>query len=191
MSMCNSTPGACPISLHKTFRFLYGAVVLLLFTACATPENSSPALGRPVSSSQLASFDLIIEPDGTGLPPGSGTAVQGEQVFRARCQSCHGENGEGRGSASALVGGSMQSEGPPLRTIGSFWPHATTVFDFIRRAMPADAPKSLSNDEVYQVSAYLLFLNGIISREEVLDARSLPLIEMPNRDGFVDRSHIQ
>ena len=85
----------------------------------------------------------------------------------------------------------MQSEGPPLRTVGSYWPHATTVFDFIRRAMPADAPKSLSDEEVYQATAYVLFLNDLIDRNDLLDAQTLPLVEMPNKSGFIDQSHIQ
>ncbi len=151
----------------------------------------TPSLGMPVSQSRLSELDLIIAPDGSGLPVGSGTAAQGESVYRGRCQSCHGENGEGRSAASALTGGSMQSAERPLRTVGSYWPHATTVFDFIRRAMPADAPKSLTNEEVYQVTAYVLFLNGLVERNQVLDAGSLPTVRMPNQEGFIDRSHLQ
>ena len=154
-------------------------------------SEATPALGTPVSQSQLSEFDLIVSPEGAGLPAGQGTAAQGEVVFQARCQACHGAGGEGLSAATVLVGGSMQSEGPPLRTVGSYWPHATTVFDFIRRAMPADAPKSLSDTEVYQVTAYVLFLNGIVERDQVLDASSLPSISMPNRDGFIDQSDIQ
>ncbi|MBT8147262.1 MAG: cytochrome c [Gammaproteobacteria bacterium] len=165
--------------------------MLILVGFYTSSGAQTPSLGTPVSPSQLSGFDLIVEPDGTGLPAGSGTAAEGENVFRARCQACHGANGEGNSSSTVLVGGSMQSEGPPLRTVGSYWPHATTVFDFIRRAMPADAPKSLSDEEVYQVTAYVLFLNEIVGRDEVLNARSLPLIDMPNSDGFIDQSHIQ
>ena len=184
----NSTHRRLSRKLPLSPGFLVGLALLASWSGI---EAQAPALGTPVDSTQLSEFDLIIEPDGTGLPTGSGTAEQGEAVFRTRCRACHGETGEGNSSATVLVGGSMQSEGPPLRTVGSYWPYATTVFDFIRRAMPADAPKSLSNDEVYQVSAYVLFLNGIVDRDEVLDARSLPLIKMPNGDGFVDQSHIQ
>ena len=122
--------------------------LVCLFAACTSSEAQTPSLGTPLNPEQLSGFDLIVEPDGTGLPAGSGTAAAGENVFRARCQACHGANGEGNSSNTVLVGGSMQSEGPPLRTVGSYWPHATTVFDFIRRAMPADAPKSLSDEEV-------------------------------------------
>lgn len=174
-------------------RFLACATLALLAGASdPAPVNAqTPALGTPVTQQQLQGFDLIIAPDGAGLPAGSGTAAQGEAVFRTRCSACHGDTGEGRTSATVLVGGSMQSEGPPLRTVGSYWPHATTVFDFIRRAMPADAPKSLSDDEVYQVTAYVLHLNGLLARDAVLDAGSLSDIVMPNRDGFIDQSHIQ
>ena len=178
--------------VKQTNQAIIGVVAGLMLLASGTfSEAQTPALGTPVSAAQLSGFDLIIEPDGSGLPAGRGTAAQGESVFRTRCQACHGVNGEGNSSATVLVGGSMQSEGPPLRTVGSYWPLATTVFDFIRRAMPADAPKSLTDEEVYQATAYVLFLNGIVERDEVLDARSLPLIDMPNSDGFVDQSHIQ
>ena len=178
-------------AVRRAPKFLGLLISLSLPALIMSSEAQTPSLGSPVSPAQLTEFDLIIEPDGSGLPAGSGTAAQGENVFRARCQACHGANGEGNSSATVLVGGSMQSEGPPLRTVGSYWPLATTVFDFIRRAMPADAPKSLTDEEVYQATAYVLFLNGIVDREEILDARSLPLIEMPNRDGFIDQSHIQ
>jgi cytochrome c len=170
---------------------LFVWLTCLLLAACNSSEPQAPALGRPVSAAQLSAFDLIIEPDGTGLPAGGGTAAEGELVYRARCQACHGTNGEGNSAATVLAGGSMQSEGPPLRTVGSYWPHATTVFDFIRRAMPADAPKSLSDEEVYQATAYVLFLNDLIDRNELLNAQTLPLVEMPNKSGFIDQSHIQ
>ncbi|MEZ5492700.1 MAG: cytochrome c [Gammaproteobacteria bacterium] len=167
------------------------SVCLALIPSSNSAAEATPALGTPISQAQLAEFDLIVSPDGAGLPAGQGTAAQGEAVFQARCRACHGSNGEGLTAATVLVGGSMLSEGPPLRTVGSYWPHATTVFDFIRRAMPADAPKSLSDTEVYQVTAYVLFLNGIVERDLVLDASSLPSIVMPNSDGFIDQSHIQ
>jgi len=174
--------------IPKILGFLTSLSFLAVFVSS---QAQTPGLGTPIDPGQLSEFDMIIEPDGTGLPAGRGTAAQGELVFQTRCQACHGANGEGNSSATVLVGGSMQSEGPPLRTVGSYWPYATTVFDFIRRAMPADAPKSLSDEEAYQATAYVLFLNGIVERDEILDARSLPLIKMPNSDGFIDQSHIQ
>ena len=169
----------------------------LLLSACSNTgqdadQRIGPVLGSPIASAQIDNFDLIIEPDGTGLPAGEGTAAQGAAVFQARCQTCHGERGEGRSAATVLTGGSMQDYSAPLlRTVGSYWPYATTLYDFIRRAMPADAPKSLSNAEVYQVSAYVLYLNGLVTESQVLNAESLPRIQMPNRNGFSDQSHIQ
>ena len=176
------------LTLKRTASIL----VLLAFAASSFLANSQETvrLGTPISESQLADFDLIAQPDGSGLPPGSGTARQGKAVYDARCAACHGTNGEGISGATVIVGGDMQSAGTPLRTVGSYWPEASTVFDFVRRAMPADAPKSLSDDEVYQVVAYVLFMNGIVTEDQQLNANSLPRIEMPNADGFIDRSTI-
>jgi len=151
----------------------------------------SPDLGTPIDTADVSEFDLIVGPDGDGLPLGSGNADSGKAVYEARCQACHGVEGEGTIGNTRLVGGNMQSVENPLRTVGSFWPHATTLFDFIRRAMPADAPKSLSNEEVYQVTAYVLFLNGIVDQAFNVNKDSLPAIAMPNRNGFVDQSHVQ
>ena len=109
--------------------------------------------------------------------------------MQQRCQACHGVTGEGTINNTRLAGGELSAE-PPVRTVGSFWPHATTLFDYIRRAMPADAPKSLSDDEVYQATAVVLFLNGIIAEDTVLDAESLLQVQMPNADGFIDRSSV-
>ena len=148
-------------------------------------------LGIPVSEEDLSQFDLIAGPDGSGFPPGSGTARQGKEVFDVNCAVCHGANGEGTSGNTIIVGGDMQSEGPPLRTVGSYWPHASTLFDFIRRAMPAIAPKSLTNEQVYQVTAYVLYMNNIITEDVELNATNLAGIEMPNADGFIDRSDIQ
>ena len=168
--------------------------VIALAGLTATPfivnSQETVRLGTPVTEEQLAEFDLIAEIDGAGFPSGSGTASQGKAIYDTRCAACHGLEGEGTSGITVLVGGDMQSEGPPLRTVGSYWPYATTVFDFVRRAMPADAPKSLSNEEVYQVVAYILYMNGIVGETEVLNAETLPAIKMPNADGFIDRSHI-
>ena len=134
-------------------------------------------------------MDLSITPDGGNLPAGSGTAAQGKVVYEARCASCHGAAGQGgEGLADPLVGGtgSLTSKAP-LKTVGSYWPYATTLFDYTRRAMPLDAPLSLSDDEVYAVSAYLLALNGIIEFDAVMTEQTLPQVEMPNREGFVSQ----
>lgn len=148
-------------------------------------------LGTPISESQLEGFDLIVAADGSGLPAGSGTALQGKAVFESRCQTCHSANGEGTSGNTRLVGGDMHSAGNPIRTVGSYWPYASTVFDYVRRAMPADAPKSLSDIEVYQVTAYVLYLNGIIDQYLILNSETLTQVKMPNRDGFIDESQAQ
>jgi cytochrome c len=146
---------------------------------------SGPNLGREVRPEEIAVWDITIPPDGSGLPPGSGTAAEGCAVYNAKCAGCHGVKGV-KGPADPLVGGiGTLGSKKPVQTVGSYWPYATTLFDYIRRAMPFNAPQSLSNDEVYAVSAYLLFLNGIIGPEARMDAETLPRVEMPNRDGFV------
>jgi cytochrome c len=145
----------------------------------------TPKLGQLISPADAAAWDISIAPDGAGLPAGRGTAKEGEAIYVAKCQACHGEKGAGRPN-DALVGGIGSLAGaPPVKTVGSYWPYATTLFDYVRRAMPFQAPKSLSADEVYAVSAYILHLNEIVARDAVLDAQSLPSVKMPNRDGFV------
>lgn len=146
-----------------------------------------PALGKPVSESALRDVDLIVLPDGNNLPEGSGTAAQGQEVYEQKCAACHGSDGAGMRGVPALAGGSLSDPQPSL-TVGSYWPHASTLFDYIRRAMPPTEPKSLSNTEVYQLSAYVLYLNQIIARDEVMNSTTLPQVLMPNREGFVDRS---
>jgi cytochrome c len=146
----------------------------------------APQFGQPIAPADIAPWDISIGPDGVGLPPGSGTVAQGEVVYAAKCQACHGEKGAGRPS-DRLVGGqgSLAPGKAPVKTVGSYWPYATTLFDYIRRAMPYQDSKSLTSDELYAVSAYILNLNGIIGTNDVLDAQSLPKVRMPNRDGFI------
>jgi S-disulfanyl-L-cysteine oxidoreductase SoxD len=160
------------------------ASAAILFAAPALAQI--PEFGQPIAPADIAAWDISIGPDGAGLPPGSGTAVRGEAVYAAKCQACHGEKGVG-GQNDALVGGfgSLAPGKSPVKTVGSYWPYATTLFDYIRRAMPFPETKSLTNDEIYAVSAYILNLNGIIAIDEVLDAQSLPNVKMPNRDGFI------
>jgi len=157
----------------------------------AQDDSNTISLGKPIQEADLAGFDLVAPPNGSGFPEGNGTATEGREVFAMRCAACHGLNGEGTSGNTVLVGGNMSSQDTPLRTVGSYWPHASTVFDYIRRAMPADAPKSLSNDQVYKVTAYLLYLNGILDESEELDAETLQQVVMPNADGFIDQSSIQ
>jgi S-disulfanyl-L-cysteine oxidoreductase SoxD len=144
-----------------------------------------PNLGREATPAQIAGWDISIPPDGTGLPPGSGTVAAGAAVYAAKCQSCHGERGAGQPN-DRLVGGQGTLAGPtPVRTVGSYWPYATTVFDYVRRSMPYQAPQSLTNDEVYAVSAYLLHLNGVIAEGDTMNAQTLPRVKLPNRDNFI------
>ena len=162
------------------------APAALLALASPLFAQQGPNLGKPVSQEELASWDISIGPDGAGLPPGSGTVKQGEAVFAAKCQACHGEKGAGQPN-DRLVGGqgSLPGDKPPIKTVGSYWPYATTLFDYIRRAMPFNESKSLTNDEAYGVVAYLLNLNGVIPESETINAQSLPKVTMPNRDGFI------
>jgi mono/diheme cytochrome c family protein len=144
-----------------------------------------PGLGREATQAEIAGWDISIAPDGRGLPPGSGTAAAGAPIYATKCQACHGEKGAGEPN-DRLVGGHGSLSGPtPVRTIGSYWPYATTVFDYVRRAMPYQAPQSLTNDEVYAVTAYLLHLNGIIAEGDAMNAQTLPQVKMPNRDNFI------
>jgi len=166
----------------------------VLAAACATsttgPSSGTPvpAFGRAATAQEVAAWDISIPPGGAGLPAGSGTVKQGESVYVAQCQACHGPKGVGK-PADPLVGGvgSLATD-QPVRTVGSYWPYATTLFDYTRRAMPATKPLSLSNDEVYAVTAYLLHLNGIVAENAVMNAQTLPQVKMPNREGFVDWS---
>ena len=146
----------------------------------------APQFGQAIAPADIGPWDISIGADGAGLPPGSGTATQGEAVYAAKCQPCHGEKGVG-GPNDALVGGigSLAPGKTPVKTVGSYWPYATTLFDYIRRAMPFPETKSLTSDEIYAVSAYILNLNGIVGTNDVLDAQSLLKVRMPNRDGFI------
>jgi S-disulfanyl-L-cysteine oxidoreductase SoxD len=165
-------------------RLVAAALALLVLSPAALAEG--PGLGRAATADEIASWDISIGPDGAGLPPGRGTPKQGETVYAEKCLACHGENGVGKPNDQLVGGrGSLSGEQAPVKTIGSFWPYATTLFDYIRRAMPLTAAKSLSDDEVYAVTAYLLQLNGIIGEADAMDARTLPQVQMPNRDGFI------
>jgi cytochrome c len=135
--------------------------------------------GTVASEAEIKAKDIAVGPDGEGLPPGRGTVAAGEKVYLAKCAACHGPTGT-EGPRDKLVGELL-----PVKTIGSFWPYATTVFDYIRRAQPFDKPGSLTDEEVYAVTAWLLFRNLIIPADQALDAKTLPEIRMPNRDGFV------
>ena len=162
------------------------AVAAIILGLSAAVAADGPDLGRVVTAQEIAAWSLSVGPDGVGLPAGSGTPKQGEAVYTAKCVACHGEKGAGRPN-DALVGGigSLPGDKPPMRTVGSYWPYATTIFDYVRRAMPYNESKSLTNDEVYAVTAYILQLNVIIGENDVINAQTLPKVRMPNRDGFV------
>ncbi len=156
-----------------------------LFGMGGALADDSPGLGQELTAEELAAVDFTIMPDGDGLPSGSGNAVSGREIYNQNCLACHGENGTG-GVNDVLSGGHGSLTGPqPQKTVGSYWPYATTVFDYVRRAMPFQSPGSLSSDELYAVTAYLLFVNDIIAEDAMMSAKSLPQVKMPNRDNFV------
>jgi cytochrome c len=159
------------------------AIVFVLCASSAVAQNR----GTPVSEADVTAWDISILPDGTNLPPGSGTPAQGAKVFAAKCAACHGPEGKG-GSNAALIGGEPLTSGiDTTKTIANFWPTATTLFDFTRRAMPWQAPRTLTDEEVYALTAYILSLNRIIGENDVMNAQTLPNVRMPNRDGFTPR----
>ena len=143
-----------------------------------------PGLGVPATAAQIESADVSIGPDGAGLPPGFGTPAQGEAIFNTKCIACHAP-GSGTVNDQLVGGQGTLTSTTPIKTIGSYWPYATTVFDYLRRAMPYPTPHSLSDQEVYALTAYLLSLNGIIAKDAVMDAKTLPLVKMPNRSNFI------
>jgi len=160
------------------------ALALAFGTGVAFAEG--PNLGRPLDAADIAAWDISILPDGTGLPPGSGTPAQGARIFAQKCAMCHGEGGKG-GVAAALVGGGPLDRIEAPRTIANFWGYSTTVFDFIRRAMPWQQPRSLTDNEVYALTAYILAENKLIRDTDSMNSETLPRVRMPNRDGFIIR----
>lgn len=157
--------------------------------AGSAPDRQEPmhgyGLGRPATEQEVRAWNIDVAPTGEGLPAGQGTAKQGAVLFAARCAACHGPTGQ-EGPMDRLVGGVGTLASPhPIKTIGSYWPYATTLYDYVHRAMPFSDPQSLSPDETYSLVAWLLYRNGILAEDAVLDARSLPEISMPNRRGFL------
>ena len=159
-------------------------VIVLCALASGAQAQSLYGLGRPATAAEIAGWNIDIGRDGSNLPAGSGSVAHGQDVFAQQCAACHGAKGEG-GVGDRLVGGQGTiATAKPIKTVGSYWPYAPTLFDYIRRAMPQNAPQSLSNDDVYAVSAYILNLNGLLPSDATLDARTLSSIKMPNRTGF-------
>ena len=170
-----------------THRFLRCAFAAALAFGSSASQADGPGLGKPASAADIAAWDTSIMPDGAGLPSGSGTSVQGAPIYAAKCASCHGENGKGGISSALIARGPIASINAAEKAIGNFWPHATTLFDYIRRAMPWQQPRTLTSDEVYALTAYVLALNRLIGEDDVMNATSLPRVRMPNRDGFIIR----
>ena len=160
--------------------------LVALLLVCGTAHAAGPNLGQPLTHAELAAWNIHVLPDGTNLPKGTGTSAQGASVYAQKCAHCHGEAGKGAVNA-ALVGAPPIKSLDSPKTIANFWPYSTTVFDFIRRAMPWQQPRSLTDDEVYALTAYLLALNKIIGEQDVMSAQTLPKVKMPNRDGFIPR----
>ncbi len=169
----------------RTSRLEAIAATFALLCLTASGHAQTFGFGRPAGDAEVAAWNLDVDRDGRALPAGSGTVGQGRKLFEEKCSGCHGARGEG-GVGDRLVGGQGTLATPkPVKTVGSFWPYAPTLFDYIRRAMPLDAPQSLTNDEVYALAGYLLNMNGIVPDDATMDAKSLAAVRMPNRDGFV------
>ena len=173
-----------------TERALGVAAVVTLCTSsvAADAQTGRYGFGSTPSQGELAKFFAVM-PDGRGLPLGSGSVEQGKAVYEQQCAACHGANLQG-GIGDRLIGGrgtlvNNDPTKPPVKTIESYWPYTTTIFDYVKRAMPLTAPNSLTDDEVYAVTAYILSEAKIIAPDAVLDAKSLPAVKMPNRDGFI------
>ena len=168
-------------------RKLAGTTTLALLLAAGSALAEGPNLGKRLTLEEIAPWDISVLPDGGNMPPGSGTPAQGARVFAQKCVACHGENGKG-GISAALVGGEpLTTISAAQKRIANYFPYSTTVFDFIRRAMPWQQPRSLTNDQVYALTAYIFALNRLIGEDATMNAETLPKVRMPNRDGFIVR----
>ncbi len=186
------------ITMHDALarRGLAGACVLVLaagpgFAGNATAQEGYGGpygFGAPASAEDIAAVDIDAMPDGRGLPPGEGGYEEGKQVYMTQCAACHGQDlgGVAATGGAALVGGrGTLASGKPKKTVESYWPYASTLFDFTKRAMPFHTPGSLTDDQIYAVSAYILAEGDIIGKDEVMNAETLPAVVMPNHDGFI------
>jgi S-disulfanyl-L-cysteine oxidoreductase SoxD len=168
-----------------------GVLFAMAIAAQTSSQTQAPVkyanIGRAPTAAEIKRWDITVLPNGMGLPDGSGTPAQGEALYRTKCAACHGAQGQGNAALGpALVGGiGSLATAKPLKTIGSYWPYATTVWDYIHRSMPYDQPGTLTADQTYAVTAFLLFRNGIIPRDQAMNKRTLPKVRMPNRDGFI------
>lgn len=169
-------------------RKLIAAAALALACGTGAAQAQSPGLGKPLSEADIKQWDIAILPDGSNLPAGSGTPAKGAKIFAEKCSACHGDAGKG-GVAPyypALVGGQPLTNGiDTVKTIANYYAYPTTIFDYTRRGMPYNMPRSLTDDEVYSLTAYILALNNFIGQDDVMDANTLPKVKMPNRDNFI------
>jgi S-disulfanyl-L-cysteine oxidoreductase SoxD len=168
---------------RNLFCALCATMAVVTAAIAQTPHYNVGRVARP---EEIRKRDISVAPDGSGLPAGHGTVAQGRYLYQMLCANCHGDRGQGIGPYPALVGGqgTLASQKPVL-TVGSYWPYATTVWDYIRRTMPYQKPRSLTVDETYSVTAFVLFMNGIVDEKADLNERTLARVKMPNRDGFV------
>ena len=173
------------MSTRKRKAVAAASVTLAALCATSAVAQEGPGLGQPISVADAAPWDISIQPDGTGLPPGQGNAATGAPLYTTYCVACHGQGGAGQPNDKLVGGQGTLKELAQVRTVGSYWPYATTIFDYIRRAMPFLTPESLTNDQVYALTAYLLAENKIIDAGETMSAETLPKVRMPNRDGFI------
>jgi S-disulfanyl-L-cysteine oxidoreductase SoxD len=165
-------------------KYTIASCTVALAVGAGAALAESPRLGKPISQADLAEWDINILPDGTNLPPGSGTAAEGAKIFADKCALCHGDHGQG-GIAVRVIGGPPKASIDGGKTIANYWPYATTLFDFIRRSMPFTQPRSLTDHEVYSLVAFLLAENKLIGENDEMNATTLPKVRMPNRDNFV------
>lgn len=171
--------------MMRYFFSLLTAVMVLATCVTGLAQSRLYNVGSTPSAEEIKNMDGLVGPSGKGLPPGSGTATDGAKIYAQKCTGCHGRNGEGSRLGPRLVGGKGSLTTPnPVRTVGSSYPYATTLWTYINRSMPESKPGSLTADEVYSLSAFLLYRNEIIQESDVLDAKTLPKIQMPNRNGF-------
>lgn len=173
----------------STLSLMFAGIFLLFADAALAQTADYKNIGRTPTQQEIQAWNISIGPDGKGLPPGQGSAKDGAPIFAAKCAVCHGDQGQGGKIGPRVVGGIADTETlaslKPVRSVGGYWPYATTVWDFIRRAMPRDQSGTLTPNEVYAVTAFILYKSNIIKEDEVLDAKTLPQVKMPNRNGFV------
>ena len=173
----------------RTIKAASIALAAISMASAADAAQQDPyGIGQTATTAEIAGWNIEIGPDGRGLPPGSGSVAHGREVFEQQCAACHGDKGQGAVGDRLVGGQGTLATSKPVKTVGSYWPYAPTLFDYIHRAMPQNAPESLSNEDVYAVSAYILHLNGLLPADAVLDAKTMAAIKMPNRNMFIGDS---